>query len=430
MGRVIDRRKNGTQNANANRHKYLKRIRRQIKEAIPHIVEKENLKDLTSGKKDIEVPIKGTKQPSFHHNHKTGNKEWVHPGNDKWSRGDTIPKPMEGQRGDGDGDGDGDGNGRRGSKGGGGEDDFVVTISREEFMEYFFQDLELPDMIKQFFQKIKRPEWRRAGLSPDGIMPRLNLSRSMRNSVGRRIAVKRGLEERIKELEEELKQCQNNTRCDEIKQQLDTLKERLENIPFLDDIDLRFNRVTKVELPVTRAVMFCIMDVSASMGFHEKDLAKRFFTLLYLFLNREYEDVELVFIRHTHEADEVDEDTFFNDRKTGGTAVKPAIELAKDIMEKRYSNHWNVYMVQASDGDSWGEEDSDGAAEVLNSMRHMLQAAFYIEISNEWRDAYGDSSLWESYQILDWVYKNKIRELSDIWPVFQEMFKKQEVYTQ
>ena len=76
-----------------------------------------------------------------------------------------------------------------------------------------------------------------------------------------------------------------------------------------------------VPQPAARAVMFCLMDVSASMDERKKDLAKRFFTLLYLFLTRKYEQVELVFIRHTDEAEEVDEDTFFHDhaqRRHGG----------------------------------------------------------------------------------------------------------------
>ena len=77
--------------------------------------------------------------------------------------------------------------------------------------------------------------------------------------------------------------------------------------------------------------MFCLMDVSASMDEDKKDLAKRFFTLLYLFLTRKYEEVELVFIRHTDDAEEVDEDTFFHDARSGGTVVYSALELADKI---------------------------------------------------------------------------------------------------
>ena len=75
--------------------------------------------------------------------------------------------------------------------------------------------------------------------------------------------------------------------------------------------------------------MFCLMDVSASMDEDKKDLAKRFFTLLYLFLTRKYGEVDLVFIRHTDDAEEVDEDTFFHDTRSGGTVVFSALDLCR-----------------------------------------------------------------------------------------------------
>ena len=99
--------------------------------------------------------------------------------------------------------------------------------------------------------------------------------------------------------------------------QLDRLERRQDAIPFLDDPDMRFrNRVWRPE-PIAKAVMFCLMDVSASMDEMKKDLAKRFFALLYLFLTRKYQQVDLVFIRHTDDAEEVDEDTFFHDHALG-----------------------------------------------------------------------------------------------------------------
>ncbi len=77
--------------------------------------------------------------------------------------------------------------------------------------------------------------------------------------------------------------------------------------------------------------MFCLMDVSGSMTEHMKDLAKRFYALLYIFLKRRYRHVEIVFIRHTHEAKEVDEETFFHSPETGGTVVSTALdEMAAD----------------------------------------------------------------------------------------------------
>lgn len=426
MGIIKDRRPNGTKNAQTNRQRFLKRVRKQIKQAMPDIIEKGSIKELTSGKKDIQIPIKSTKQPSFKHRPDTGKRNVTQPGNDRWRRGDTYPKPP---RGGGQG---GSGNGKGADPNGSDtEDEFSVHISREEFLEYFFDDLRLPNMVKQFFKRVKKPEWHRRGLSPDGIMARLNLGRSMTQAYGRRIAVERGLQKRIAELESELVGADAD-RAESIQTELTVLRDRQQNIPFLDDIDLKFNRLEKVEKPVNAAVMFCVMDVSSSMGPHEKDLAKRFFTLLYLFLTKEYEDVQLVFIRHTTTADEVDEDTFFDDRKTGGTYVTPALQLTKQIMEQRYGQYWNIYVAQVSDGDTWGGsgQDSDAAvcARTMESMRPLMQAAFYVEISNKWYDgAEGnyESDLWQAYAALDWLNTAKIMEIEDIWPVFRELFKRQ-----
>ena len=143
--------------------------------------------------------------------------------------------------------------------------------------------------------------------------------------------------------------------------------------------------------------MFCLMDVSGSMDEGKKDLAKRFFTLLYLFLSRKYEHVDLVFIRHTDNAEEVDEQTFFYDPKSGGTIVLSALELMREIVEKRYPpTAWNVYAAQASDGDSFGA-DAGKSARFL--AEHLLPASryfAYIEIpdSQEARK----SSLWAEYE--------------------------------
>ena len=107
--------------------------------------------------------------------------------------------------------------------------------------------------------------------------------------------------------------------------------------------------------------MFCLMDVSASMDEDKKDLAKRFFTLLYLFLTRKYGEVDLIFIRHTDDAEEVDEETFFHDTRSGGTVVYSALELADKIRAERYASGWNVYAAQASDGDAFGADPARSA---------------------------------------------------------------------
>src|SRR4029078_5284855 len=96
------------------------------------------------------------------------------------------------------------------------------------------------------------------------------------------------------------------------------LKAKIKRIPFIDPIDIRYRRFETGPKPGAQAVMFCLMDVSASRTEHMKDLAKRFYMLLYVFLKRRYRHVEIVFIRHTDRAEEVDEDTFFRGPPSAG----------------------------------------------------------------------------------------------------------------
>ena len=176
----------------------------------------------------------------------------------------------------------------------------------------------------------------------------------------------------------------------------------LRAVPFIDPIDVRYNRFTRVVVPRAKAVMFCLMDVSASMGEREKDLAKRFFILLHLFLKRKYERVDVVFIRHTHEAKEVDEHEFFYGRETGGTVVSSALEEMIEIRDKRYSPaEWNIYCAEASDGDNSGG-DTEHCVELLTeAILPTTQYFAYIEIadrdiSSHWSG--GDSKeLWRGY---------------------------------
>ena len=137
-------------------------------------------------------------------------------------------------------------------------------------------------------------------------------------------------------------------------------------ISFLDKVDLRYNRFEPRPKATTQAVMFCLMDTSASMTESLKDLAKRFYMLLHLFLTRHYRSVDIVFIRHTYTASEVDEQTFFYGRETGGTIVSSALEEMSKVIRQRYPvDDWNIYAAQASDGHNF-EHDMVRTLELLD----------------------------------------------------------------
>jgi uncharacterized protein len=206
-------------------------------------------------------------------------------------------------------------------------------------------------------------------------------------------------------------------------------------VAYIDPVDIRFNRFEPMPVPNANAVMFCLMDVSGSMGEREKDLAKRFFVLLHLFLKRRYERIDIVFIRHTHQAHEVDEETFFHSTQSGGTVVSTALEEMRHIIEERYpSRDWNIYAAQASDGDNL-TGDSENCVNLLNNeLMKLCQYYAYVEILDEresaiFRSTDNGTSLWRSYRLVGTNWRNfqmtRIAKPGDIYPVFHQLFAKQ-----
>lgn len=413
---IVDRRKNPKGKSSENRQRLLKRVESQIKKALPDIIKNTNVKDLTSSKDKVKVPIKGMGEPQFTYDKDSGDKKYVHPGNKEYTEGDKIDKPKGGQ----------DGKGRKGSNDPSiTEDEFSVSISREEFLDYFFSDLELPDMVKKHLNTIVDFKQKRAGYSHYGNPSRLNVVRSYKNSMARRMATGIFFDKKIKEMEEKLKddKLSDDDRLI-LEKELDRFKKMKLSVSFMEEVDLQYNNFEKYPVPTTCAVMFCIMDVSGSMGEKEKDISKRFFMLLYMFLTKQYERIEIVFIRHHTEAKEVNEEEFFNSKESGGTVVIPALELMNKIIKERYSKSWNIYAAQASDGDVWDKSDADDCykildADILNKIQYMV----YIEVCRT-----SDGDLWGNYKQLSDKRENfevgKISEVSQIWKVFQDFFKK------
>ncbi|PTX18305.1 hypothetical protein C8N40_106104 [Pontibacter mucosus] len=414
MSHIIDRRKNDKGKSTGNRQKFLKRVENQIKRAIPDIMGQESITDSKTGG-SVKVPVRGLDEPHFHHDPKTGKKYIVQPGNDRYSEGDRVPKPKSGS---------GSGKGKGSNSPEVTEDEFTVVLSREEFLKYFFDDLALPNMVKKLMESTESFSMRRAGYTRDSVPSRLNVKTSYQQSLGRQLALRGVFEKKLKTLEEQLAKTRKKAEREALELELEKVKRQANTIPFFEDIDLRYNNFERVPVPVTSAVMFCIMDVSASMGYHEKDIAKRFFTLLYLFLTRQYKNVELVFIRHHTEAKEVNEEEFFNSRESGGTVVAPSLKLMDRIRRERYDESWNVYCCQASDGDVWSKQDALECKNlVLETILPAVQYMAYIEISNKDRE----SDLWQAYKRISNDEDFSIRhvyEPYEIWPVFQGLFRK------
>jgi len=421
LQQIIDRRLAGKNKSIGNRERFLRRHHEQVREAVRRAVDNRGIRDMERGE-DIHIPKKDINEPVFGHG-QGGTREMVHPGNREYVTGDQIERPKGGG-------GQGSGKGQA-SDSGEGEDDFVFHLTKEEFMQIFFDDLALPRMTQT--QLAETPEWKshRAGFVSDGTPSNLSVVRSMRGAIGRRLAIGAISRGELRELEDDLEEvlarpasAERDAERKLLEERILALRGRLDRIPFLDPIDLRFRNRVKVPVPTTKAVMFCLMDVSGSMDEARKELSKRFFILLYLFLTRHYDKIELVFIRHHTQAQEVDEENFFHARETGGTVVSSALVLMDEIIKARYSpTEWNIYGAQASDGDNW-HHDSGRCRELLTeSLLPVCRYFAYVQVAEE------EQNLWEEYTRLQEGHAHfamrKVTQAAQIYPVFRELFKKE-----
>ncbi|RZP75082.1 YeaH/YhbH family protein [Vibrio vulnificus] len=419
MAQFIDRRLNGKNKSAVNRQRFMRRYKEQIKESVADAVNRRSITNTETGE-DVAIPHKDIKEPLFHQG-KGGLRERVHPGNDQFITGDKIERPKGGQGGAGDGDASADGEG---------QDDFVFQISKDEYLDLLFEDLALPNLKKNQVNKITEWKKHRAGYQTAGMPSNISIVRSLQQSLARRTAMSAGKKRLLHELELELERIENQEPAQKLeemklKQEIAELRKAIESVPFIDTFDLRFKNYERKPVPSSQAVMFCLMDVSGSMDQATKDIAKRFYVLLYLFLNRTYENVEVVFIRHHTQAKEVDEHEFFYSQETGGTIVSSALKLMDEIVKARYPvGEWNVYAAQASDGDNWAD-DSPRCKELLtNKLLPNCQYYAYIEITRR-----SHQTLWHEYEKLAESFDNfamkNIRSVEDIFPVFRELFHKE-----
>lgn len=417
--RIVDRRFDSKNKSSVNRSRFIRRFKGQIRKAVSEALNHRGVRDLENGEK-VGIPGKDIAEPHFTHG-PGGVREAVNPGNDRFSSGDQVDRPQGGGAGQG---------GSQASNEGEGLDDFVFTLTRDEFLDIFFEELALPNLVKNQLARIEQYRRVRAGYTQSGVPTNINLARTMRGAAGRRIAIGGPYAGQLRTLEAELAnlrktQPDDDPEIERVRREIAKLRARIEALPFIDPFDLRYNARIRIPQPTAQAVMFCLLDVSGSMDEGRKNVAKRFFMLLYLFLTRNYEHIEVVFIRHHTVATEVDEDEFFTSRESGGTVVSSALVLMSNIIRERYpSRLWNIYGAQASDGDNWGE-DSPHCRELLaDSLLPVCQYFAYIEITDG-----APQNLWYEYEKLQLAHPGhfamqRIGDLADIYPVFRELFKR------
>jgi uncharacterized sporulation protein YeaH/YhbH (DUF444 family) len=423
---IVDRRLNPGGKSLANRQRFMRRAKAVIRKAVHESSGNRSIKDADQGG-EISLPAQSVHEPSFHRSGKGGFREHLLPGNKEYIEGDTIPRPQGGE-----------GSGSEGSPDGEGQDDFRFALSQDEYVDLFLEDLELPDLAKRRVVDAEAVDWHRAGYSVSGSPANLALMRTVRNSLSRRIAMRRPKADEIIRLREEIHALEDGggdpVRLNVLREELEVLLRRTTTIPYIDPIDVRYRRFESTPRPIAKAVMFCLMDVSGSMTEHMKDLAKRFYVLLYIFLKRKYKHVDVVFIRHTHQAQEVDEDTFFHSPETGGTVVSTALEEMQRVVEERYNpDSWNIYAAQASDGDNTASDNDKTASLLTDVILPVCQYYAYLEVGRDSEHfppgfIRRDSDLWQTYSAIIKagapMAMRKVGHRRDIYPVFRELFAK------
>lgn len=375
---IIDKRKSGKNKSVGNRQKFIKRYKNRIKRSVEDLASNKGITDVLKERRVI-IDKDAIHEPGFDFDYTTGERDMVYPGNKNKQVGDKIYKPDEES-------------GSSGSDEGEGLDDFSFTLTKDEFLELYFSDMELPDFVKESMKGSTKVKWKRTGYSKEGIPPRLDLVKTLKQALARRIA---------------------------------TGSKR-----YLDNIDLRYKHFTRQPFPVRRATMILLMDVSGSMGEFEKMLAKKFFLLLYLFLHKAYKEVDVIFISHTQEAKEVTEQEFFYGQESGGTIVSSGLELVNNIIDERIDlTTTNVYVSQASDGDNWSE-DEEISTSLLQQILEKVQYFAYIQTEEEGRAfqkaKYDMEDLMNTYEKID-SKKFQCRRVhyeTDVYPVLRSLFER------
>lgn len=416
---IVDRRADKGKST-ANRQRVLKRMSGALKAQVEQMIARRKLEDHDTAA-EVAIERKDVKEHGFSLDPASGTSTRVVPGNQHYRVGDRIPRDEAGGGGRGRGAGEGESDD---------EDVFRFALSREEYLSLLFDELALPPLVKKDLLDIDENRFRRGGVVRHGNPGTVCVARTFKASIGRRVAAEAQFEEALEAAETALQDARASAmplRVQAAQRELEEVRARGERIPFLDPVDLRHRSLVEVRSPRTAAVMFCLMDVSSSMDESRKDLAKRFFTLLYLFLSRRYAKVELVFIRHTDQAQEVDEATFFNGTQAGSTKVLSALAKMHEIIASRYpASRYNVFGAQASDGDSFGSDSTDSAAYLRSQLLPHSRYYVYAEVGESTDQ--GPSSLWSAYRGIASGHFNMaaVRGRDEVYPALAKLFQREQ----
>jgi len=189
--------------------------------------------------------------------------------------------------------------------------------------------------------------------------------------------------------------------------------------------DRRYRGYKAETEPRSAAVILYMMDVSGSMGQEQKDIVRSTAFWIDLWIKRFYADVETRFIIHDAAAREVDRETFFRTRESGGTLISSAYRLAVDIVSKNYPvDDWNIYFFQFSDGDNWSAADTRLCLQLLKEKLIPWSNQFaYGQVDSTYGSGQFHGELAEAFGGEDKVVLARIQDRDGILDAIREMLR-------
>ena len=369
-----------------------KRHREKVKDAI-----RDNIVDVISEEaiigrdrdKIIRIPVRGLKEHRFVFG--DNKQQGVSTGDGNVQKGQVVGKSQQGQKGQ---QGQAPGKGPQAGEDKG-DDVYETEITLAELLDYLFEELNLPNLKKTSLREIiQKSALKKDGYRKVGIPVRLDRKKTAIQKIKRKKAMGRhqdmmedceaceGTGQILSLYDPEVKACPDCSNCNGIGKVEKRVRFRNE--------DRIYKHMESDPKPQSNAAIIFILDVSGSMDTSKKFLARSFFFLLHAFIKARYDRSELVFIAHTTEAKEVDENTFFHKGESGGTYVSSGLEKAVEIIQNRYNpSLWNNYVFYCGDGDNF-DNDNPKAIKMMKELAELCSLVGYGEIKP------GNSSSWES----------------------------------
>jgi uncharacterized sporulation protein YeaH/YhbH (DUF444 family) len=303
------------------------KVRDAVRAHLPEVIAGADV--LSRGQSTVQVPVRMLEHYRFR---LLRPKQVVAVGQGAARPGDQLASP--------DDPADGQGRGTGGDEEGGIQ--YVLEFQVDDIVDWLWDEMQLPNLASRS-GGAREDEWIREGWDRRGPRARLDRRRSLKEAVKRQAVQQR------------------------------------ESPGFTND-DLRFRQLARREQPATRAVVFLVLDVSASMSEQCRKLAKSFFFWAVQGLRRQYRHLEIVFVAHTTQAWEFAEQDFFQVTGSGGTFMSAALAKVREIVDTRYSPaEHNLYLFYASDGEN-SPGDREATRTGLDALLHELQYAGFLEV--------------------------------------------------